>query len=45
MEQVGEVRMPWYPWLLGWFPQFRALNDHPLVIEKAKALGVPLRGS
>lgn len=42
LEQAGEIRMPWYPWLVGWFPQFRGLHDHPLVIKKAEELGVPL---
>jgi len=43
-EQVREIRMPWYPWLLGWFPQFKPLHDDPLIIEKARELGVPLLG-
>jgi tetratricopeptide (TPR) repeat protein len=43
-EQVREIRMPWYPWLVGWFPQFRHLHDHPLIKEKASELGVPLQG-
>jgi len=42
MELVSEIRMPWYPWLVGWFPQFRNLHDNPLVIAKAQELGVPL---
>ena len=44
MGQVAEIRMPWYPWLVGWFPQFRNLHEHPLVREKAHELGVPLLG-
>jgi TolB-like protein/Tfp pilus assembly protein PilF len=42
LDQVAEIKMPWYPWLVGWFPQFRVLHDNPLVIAKAKELGVPL---
>lgn len=42
MDQVGEIRMPWYPWLVGWFPQFRALHKNPIVIARAGELGVPL---
>ena len=36
---------PEYPpaWLVGWFPQFRALHKNPLVIAKAEELGVPLQ--
>ena len=43
LEEVAEVRMPWYPWIVGWFPQFKGLHDHPLVISKAEELGVPLQ--
>jgi len=42
MEQVGENKMPWYPWLVGWFPQFRTLHDDPRIIARADELGVPL---
>ena len=42
LEQAAETRIPWYPWLVGWFPQFRGLHDQPLVIAKAEQLGVPL---
>jgi len=42
LEQVSEIRVPWYPWMVGWFPQFRGLHDNPLVVAKAKELGVPL---
>ena len=43
MGQVAEIRMPWYPFLVGWFPQFRVLHTNPLVIAKAEELGVPLQ--
>jgi TolB-like protein/Tfp pilus assembly protein PilF len=43
LGQVAEIRMPWYPWLVGWFPQFRGLHDDPSVVAKAKELGVPLQ--
>ena len=42
-DQVAEIRMPWYPWLVGWFPQFRALHDNPQIIAWAEELGVPLQ--
>jgi tetratricopeptide (TPR) repeat protein len=42
LEQVGEAKMPWYPWLIGYFPEMRRLHDHPTIIAKAKELGVPL---
>jgi len=43
MDQVAEIRIPWYPWLVGWFPQFRSLHENPAVIAKAEELGVPLQ--
>ena len=42
-DQVGEIKIPWYPWLVGWFPQFRALHDNPQIIAWAEELGVPLQ--
>jgi TolB-like protein/Tfp pilus assembly protein PilF len=42
MDQVKEDA--WYPWLVGWNRQFRRLHDDPLVIERAKELGIPLQG-
>lgn len=42
LDEVAEIRMPWYPWMVGWFPQFRVLHDHPRVRAKAEQLGVPL---
>ena len=42
LEAVHEMRMPWYPWVVGWFQSFRPYHDHPLVIAKAQELGVPL---
>ena len=43
LDQIAEIRIPWYPWLVGWFPQFRSLHDDPSVIARAKELGVPLQ--
>lgn len=42
-DQVAEIKMPWYPWLVGWFPQFRALHDDPQIIAWAEELEVPLQ--
>lgn len=41
-REVREIKMPWYPWLVGWFPQFRGLHQEPEVIALAGELGVPL---
>ena len=42
-DQVGEIKIPWYPYLVGWFPQFRGLHDNPKVIARAEELGVPIQ--
>jgi TolB-like protein len=42
-EQIREIRIPWYPFLVGWFPQFRGLHDNPKIIAWAEELGVPLQ--
>lgn len=42
LEQAGEAKIPWYPFLIGYFPEMRRLHDHPTIIAKAKELGVPL---
>lgn len=33
-------RIPWYPWLLTWFPQTRGFHDDPRVVELARELGL-----
>jgi len=45
LNQVAEGQDPWYPWMIGWFPQLRNLHDHPLVIARAEELGIPLQPS
>jgi len=44
MAQIAEIHVPWYPWLLGWWPPFRPLHNDPRVIARAKELGIPLQG-
>jgi TolB-like protein/Tfp pilus assembly protein PilF len=33
-------KIPWYPWLLQWFPQTRTFHDDPRVIALADELGI-----
>ena len=35
-----DEKIPWYPWLLNWFPQTRNLHDDPRVLELASELGL-----
>jgi TolB-like protein len=42
MNQARETKIPWYPWLLGWFAASRVLHDEPEIIAQAQELGVPL---
>jgi tetratricopeptide (TPR) repeat protein len=43
MNQAREIKIPWYPWLLGWFAASRVLHDEPVIIAQAQELGVPLQ--
>ncbi len=42
LDRIGDIRMPWYPWLVSWFQVFRPYHDRPEIIERARELGVPL---
>jgi len=42
LDEVRKIRMPWYPWIVGWFRSFRPLHEHPRIIALAEELGVPL---
>lgn len=42
LEEARDQKIPWYPWLVGWFPQTAALRRHPAIIEHAAALDIPL---
>ena len=41
LAESEEMRMPWYPWLLGNFPGSEFIADHPEVQARAAALGLP----
>ena len=40
LEILMIVIIPWYPWLLTWFPQTRGLHDDPRVLALAEELGL-----
>lgn len=33
-------KIPWYPWLLTWFPQTRGLHDDPRILALTRELGL-----
>lgn len=35
-----DEKIPWYPWLLTWFPQTRGFHDDPRVLALAEELGL-----
>ena len=36
--KAREEKIPWYPWLLKWYPQTRGFQDDPRVMELAAEL-------
>lgn len=38
--KAREDKIPWYPWLLTWYPQTRGFHDDPRVVELAAELGL-----
>ena len=38
--KARDDKIPWYPWLLQWFPQTRSLHDDPRVIALADEIGL-----
>jgi TolB-like protein/tetratricopeptide (TPR) repeat protein len=38
--KAQDAKVPWYPWLLKWYPQTRGLHDDPRVIKLAAELGI-----
>ena len=38
--QARDDKIPWYPWLLKWYPQTRGFRDDPRVVELAAELGL-----
>ena len=42
LETARDEKIPWYPWLVTWFPRTRALHDDPRAQRMAEELGIPL---
>lgn len=42
LDQAREKKIPWYPWLVAWFPQMARFNDDPQLRELAAALNLEL---
>jgi len=38
--KARDDKIPWYPWLLKWYPQTRGIHDDPRVVELAAELGL-----
>ena len=38
--RAREDKIPWYPWLLKWYPQTRGFHGDPRVVELAEELGL-----
>ena len=38
--KARDDKIPWYPWLLKWYPQTRSIHDDPRVIALAEELGL-----
>ena len=38
--KARDNKIPWYPWLLKWYPQTRGLRDDPRVVALAADLGL-----
>lgn len=38
--KARDARIPWYPWLLKWYPQTRGFRDDPRVVALAEELGL-----
>ena len=40
LEVARDVRLPWYPWFVTWFPQLETFRDDPRMRAHARALGL-----
>lgn len=43
LEVAREQKIPWYPWLVAWFPQMTRFNDEQRLREMATELNISLR--
>ena len=40
LEVARDVKLPWYPWFVTWFPQLEQFRDDPRMYAHARALGL-----
>lgn len=40
LEVARKNRLPWYPWLISWFPQMEPLHEHPRIVEMRERLNL-----
>jgi hypothetical protein len=38
--KARDDKIPWYPWLLTWYPQTEGFHDDPRVMKLAEELGI-----
>ena len=38
--KARDKKIPWYPWMLQWFPQTRPMHDDPRILALAEELGL-----
>ncbi len=40
LEVARDVKLPWYPWFVTWFPQLEQFRDDPRMRDLAAELGL-----
>ena len=45
LEAARDEKIPWYPWLVAWFPAFSGMRDDPRLVNLAADLGLEIPGT
>ena len=45
LEAARDEKIPWYPWLVAWFPAFSGMRDDPRLVNLAADLGLKIPGT
>ena len=40
MQSARDKKIPWFPWLVTWFPQTKSMHDDPRMQQFAAELGI-----
>jgi TolB-like protein len=40
LDIARDVKLPWYPWFVTWFPQLEGIRDDPRMREHARGIGL-----